>query len=120
MAKAPMQSTQQVVSTGVEILYKSHYEGEAITLDTTAFTNGVCKAGTPMAKDGKKAVTTAGTSGAADTTTAFGILLTDVYEARPQGTVVYMGTINEAVAKTNSGVTVDATMKAAMPRVTFM
>lgn len=120
MAKAPMQTTGQVVNTGVEILYKSDYEGEAITLDTTAFTNGVCKAGTPMAKDGKKGVTTAGTSGAADTTTAFGILLSDVYVERPQGTVVYMGTINEAVAKDNSGVTIDATMKAAMPRITFM
>lgn len=120
MAKAPMQTTGQVVSTGVEILYKSHYEGEAITLDTTAFTNGVCKAGTPMTIAGKKATTTAGTSGAADTTDAFGILLSDVYEGRPQGTVVYMGTINEAVAKANSGVTIDAATKTAMPRVTFM
>lgn len=111
MAKAPMQGTTEVVSTGVEILYKSHYEGEAITLDTTAFTDGVCKAGTPMAKNGQKA------AGADD---VFGILLSDVYEARPQGTVVYMGTINEAAAKANSGVTIDETMKAAMPRVTFM
>lgn len=120
MAKAPMETTGQTVSSGVEILYKSHYEGEAITLDTTAFTNGICKAGTPMARDGKKGATTAGQSGAADTTTAFGILLSDVYEDRPQGTVVYMGTINEAVAKDHSGVTIDATMKAAMPRITFM
>lgn len=120
MAKAPMKTTTGVVSGTVEILYKSHYEGEAITLDTTAFTNGVCKAGTPMARDGKKGATTAATESAAASTTAFGILLSDVYEERPQGTVVYMGTINEAVAKDHSGVTVDATMKAAMPRITFM
>lgn len=120
MAKAPMKTTGQTVYSGVEILYKSRYEGEAITLDTTAFTNGVCKAGTPIAKDGEKGSTTAATETAAASTTAFGILLSDVYEDRPQGTVVYMGTINEAVAKDHSGVTIDATMKAAMPRITFM
>ena len=43
-----------------------------------------------------------------------------VYEARPQGSVVYMGTIDEDVAKTHSGVTIDAAMKGAMPRITFM
>lgn len=111
MAKAPMETTGQTGSSGVEILYKSHYEGEAITLDTASFTEGVCKAGTPMTKTGTTA------TGAED---AFGILLSDVYEDRPQGTVVYMGTINEAVAKDHSGVTIDATMKAAMPRITFM
>lgn len=120
MAKASMKTTTEIVSGGVEILYKSDYEAEAITLDTTAFTDGVCKAGTPIARDGKKGVTTAGAGGAADTTTAFGILLSDVYEERPQGTVVYMGTINTDAAKANSGVTIDAAMKAAMPRVTFM
>lgn len=120
MALESMGYTTKTVDSGVEILYNSDYVGDAMTLDTTAFTDGVCKAGTPIAKDGKKGVTTAGTSGAADTTTAFGILLADVYQERPQGTVVYVGTINEAVAKANSGVTIDAAMKAAMPRVTFM
>lgn len=120
MAKAAMKTAAEVVSGSVEILYKSDYEAEAITLDTTAFTDGVCKAGTPIARDGKKGTTTAGASGAASTTTAFGILLKDVYEDRPQGTVVYMGTINADAAKTHSGVTIDDTMKAAMPRVTFM
>lgn len=120
MAKAPMKTTAEVVTGNVEVLYKSNYEAEAITLDSTAFTNGICKAGTPIARDGKIAATTPGASGAAATTTAFGILLSDVYEARPQGSVVYMGTINESVAKDHSGVTIDDTMKAAMPRVTFM
>lgn len=111
MTKAPMKTTAEVVPGGVEILYKSDYEAEAITLDTAAFTDGVCKAGTPMTRTGAAA------AGADD---AFGVLLKDVYEDRPQGTVVYMGVINEDEAKTHSGVTIDATMKAAMPRITFM
>lgn len=111
MAKAPMKTTAEVVSGDVEILYKSDYEAEAITLDTTAFTDGMCKAGTPMTRDGKKA------TGADD---VFGILLKDVAESRPQGTVVYFGTINTEVAKDHSGVTVDAAMQAAMKNVVFM
>ncbi len=111
MAKAPMEATTEIVSGSVEILYKSDYEAEAVTLDTAAFTDGVCKAGTPMTKDGTIA------AGAED---VLGVLLKDVYEARPQGSVVYMGTIDEDVAKTHSGVTIDAAMKGAMPRITFM
>lgn len=120
MSLASMGYTGNSVAGEIEILYKSNYEAEAITLDTTAFTDGVCKAGTPMAKDGKKAVTTPGASGAAATTTAFGVLLSDVYKDRPQGSVVYFGTINEDVAKAHSGVTIDDTMKAAMKNVVFM
>lgn len=120
MALESMGYTGNSVAGEVEILYKSNYEAEAITLDTTAFTDGVCKAGTPMAKDGKKATTTAGSGGAASTTTAFGVLLKDVYQDRPQGSVVYFGTINEDVAKSHSGVTIDATMKAAMNNIVFM
>lgn len=111
MAKAPMKTTTEVVSGSEEILYKSDYEAEAITLDNAAFTGGVCKAGTPMTRTGTKA------TGADD---VFGLLRWDVYETRPQGTVVYMGTINEEAAETHSGVTIDDTMKAAMPRITFM
>lgn len=120
MALESMGYSGKSIAGEVEILYKSNYEAEAITLDTTAFTDGVCKAGTPVAKDGKKAVTTPGASGAAATTTAFGVLLSDVYKDRPQGSVVYFGTINEDVAKSHSGITIDDTMKSAMKNVVFM
>ena len=36
MAKAPMEATTEIVSGSVEILYKSDYEAEAVTLDTAA------------------------------------------------------------------------------------
>lgn len=111
MALESMGYTGHSVVGEVEILYKSNYEAEATTLDTTAFTDGVCKAGTPMTKTGTIA------TGADD---VLGILLSDVYQERPQGSVVYFGTINEAVAKEHSGVTIDAAMKTAMKNVVFM
>lgn len=63
MALGTMGYTRTVVDGDVEILYNSEYVGDAITLDVSAFTNGVCKAGNGIAKDGKKASVTGGTKG---------------------------------------------------------
>lgn len=117
MALGTMKYAEVSASSGVEILYNSEYVGKALTLDSTAFTSGICKAGTPMAADGKKAVTS---SESTPTSTAIGILLEDVYEERPHGTIVIGGYINTAKAQAHSGVTVDATAKAAMKNVVFM
>lgn len=116
MALEPMGYTAKAVSGDVEILYNSEYVGDAMTLDTSAFTDGVCKAGTPMAASGKKSAT----DGTAKTSNAVGILLHDVAKERPQGTVVIGGYINTAVAQTHSGVTYDAETKAALKNVVFM
>lgn len=113
MALADMKVAHKSISGDVEILWNSDFIGRALTLDTTAFTEGVCKAGTPIDKDGKKAVTSSSASN------AIGILLEDVYVERPQGTVVYDGTINLTVAQTHSGITYDAPTKAALPKITF-
>lgn len=113
MALAEMKTTVKSSGNGVEILWNADFVGRALTLDTTAFTEGICKAGTPIAADGKKAATSSGSSN------AIGILLEDVYEERPQGTVVYDGTINLSVAQTHSGVTYDDATKTALPKVTF-
>lgn len=120
MAHEVMGFSRKTVDSGVEILFNSEYVGMAVTLDTTAFTNGVCEAGTPIAKDGKKGVTTPGANGAAGTTTAFGILLADVHQDRPQATIVIGGYINTAVASAHSGVTYDAETKTALKNVVFM
>jgi hypothetical protein len=114
MALGTMKYSEVSAPADVEILYNSEYVGKALTLDSTAFTSGVCKAGTPMAADGKKAATTS------DASTAVGVLLWDVYEDRPQGTIVIGGYINTAKAQAHSGVTVDAAAKAAMKNVVFM
>lgn len=114
MALGTMKYAEVSASSGVEILYNSEYVGKALTLDSTAFTSGICKAGTPMAADGKKATTTT------DTSNAIGILLEDVEESRPVGTIVIGGYINTAKAQAHSGVTVDAPTKTALKNVVFM
>lgn len=66
-----MEFTESNITSQKEIL-KRKLGGElteSITLDGTAFTNGVCKAGNPIDKDGK--VVNGGTSDG----TAVGILL---------------------------------------------
>lgn len=63
MALGTMGFTRTVVDGGYEILYNSEYVGDALTLDTGAFTDGLCKAGTPIAIDGTKAAISGGTKG---------------------------------------------------------
>lgn len=109
MAIQAMGFNQTVVNDGVEILYNSDYVGKAITLDSTAFTDNVCKAGTP--------ISTAGVI--ANSASAFGILLHDVHQDRPQGTIVIGGYINTAVAQEHSGETIAEDAKTALKNVVF-
>ena len=110
MALAEMGYTRAEAAGGVEILYNSEYVGDAVTLDESAFTEGVCKAGTPVTESGEIA------SGS----DAFGILLHDVPLERPQGTAVIGGYINTAKAEEHSGVTISDSVKDALKNVVFM
>ena len=96
-----------------EILFNDHYVAKRKVLDFTGNANGVIKAGTPIGSDGKAAVTTESTSN------AIGVLLHDTYSDNPNGSIVIHGFIDTAKAQANSGVTVDAPTKAALPLVLF-
>lgn len=100
---------------GIEIL--AAYDFTAIPFTVTETT--AVKAGTPMTLAGKKATFTAGTNGAAGTTTANGILLYDVDPTEnPNAALVVQGVIDQKKAETNSGVTYDAAaLKAAVPGI---
>lgn len=107
---------QLVYGGDVQILKRPPFEGIAITLDfssvsaTDAVTGKkIVKAGTPISSAGV----------AANTTSAAGILLFDVLEDRPQGTILKKAYINTAVAQAHSGVTVSADAKAALPMIVF-
>ena len=104
-------SSKSVMATP-EIL-KRHTGAELIvpvTIHSTAFISGVCKAGTPIDADGK----------VANTSSVKGILLNDVYADNPNGAlIVAFATINVANAKANSGVTLDATVKTALANIVF-
>ena len=87
---------------------------ESITLVAGAFTNGLCKAGTPINADGGKATTTSGTNN------AVGILLYDVTDDNPVASIVKAyACVNASVGASHSGVTYDDALKTALNLITF-
>lgn len=109
MALANMAVKRSTVTTDPEILYNARYTSKALTLDEAAFSEGVCKAGTPVDEGGV----------VANNNNAIGVLLHDVYLERPQATVVIGGYIHTKRAEDHSGVTVSTEAKAAMKNVVF-
>lgn len=98
------------INSTPEIL-KRKLGGELLVPVTiTEFANGVCKAGSPIGADGK----------IANTADAAGILLYDVYEENPNGSIVKAyATINLANAEANSGLTIAEAVKTTLANVTF-
>lgn len=80
-----------------------------VTVAVDSFTNGVCKAGTPLTSAGVKT-----------TESPDGILLSDVYADNPNGALVKaFAVIDATVAATHSGVTYDSTLEAKFPNIVF-
>ena len=98
------------VTTTPEIL-KRKLGGEYFApITVTDFTNGVCKAGSPIGADGTVQ------NGAS----AVGILLYDVYEENPNGSLIKaFAVVNTANAEANTGLTIDSAVKTALPMVIF-
>ena len=110
-----MQYEQTEYLGDVQILKRKPFEGIPMTLDFTSVStklpNGkkVVKAGTPI-----------GAIGVVDNTaTVVGILLHDVSEDRPQGTLLKKAYINTALAEKHCGVTYEDAVKTALPMVVF-
>ena len=110
-----MQYEQTEYVGDVQILNRKPFEAIPMTLDFSSVSdklaNGkkVVKAGTPIGK-----------TGVLDNTgTVVGILLHDVTEDRPQGTLLKKAYINTAVAQAHSGVTIEAAVKTALPMIVF-
>lgn len=100
----------------VQILKRPPFEGVAITLDFTSVSDvdtatgkKIVKAGSPLSAAGV----------VANTSSAIGILLFDVLEDRPQGTILKKAYINTSVAEAHSGVTYADAVKSALPMVVF-
>lgn len=113
MARGDMAVESTAFGAGVEILNRPHFRGVPMTIDFSGVTdegdNGekVVRAGTPIDKDGVPADETPWTG-------ATGILLVDVYESRPQGTLVTEGYIHTGRAQENSDLTYDGALVTAM------
>ena len=111
-----MKFTESTVTTQKEIL-KRRLGGELfeeIILDTSAFTDHVCKAGNPISAAGKKV------NGGGSDAAAVGILLTDVYDSNPNGTIVKaFACVNEKNANANASITIATAVKTALPLIVF-
>ena len=110
-----MQYEQTEYVGDVQILKRKPFEAIPMTLDFTSvetkLANGkkVVKAGTPI-----------GATGTVDNTaTVVGVLLHDVTEDRPQGTLLKKAYIDTAVAQAHSDVTIEAAVKTALPMIVF-
>ena len=114
MARGDMGYKSTSVGLGTEILNRTKFEGVSMTIDFTSNTSTdaetgekLVKAGTPIDKDGKAVVATPWTG-------AVGILLDDVYESRPQGTILKKAYINHKRVTAHAGITYDAKLVAAL------
>lgn len=119
MARGDMLFESTSIGTQVEILNRSPFEGVPMTIDfesveTKDSETGekVVKAGMPIDNSGQPQNTTPWTG-------AVGILLHDVYESRPQGTILKKAYVNKTAAEANASVTYDATLEGLLPMIVF-
>ena len=114
MARGDMKVTNYKVGTQVEILNRLPFEGVPMTIDFSSVSDTdadtgekVVKAGTPINQSGVPQKSTPFTG-------AVGILLHDVYEGRPQGTILKKAYINHKRVTAHTGITYDAALVAAL------
>lgn len=113
MARGSMAVETTAFGTGAEILNRPPFKGVSMTIDFTDVTEDeatgkkIVKAGTPINKDGVPVSTTPWTG-------AVGILLVDVREERPQGTILTEAYVHTGRAQKNSGLTYDGALVTAM------
>lgn len=113
MARGDMAVETASFGTGTEILNRPPFKGVSMTIDFTDVTadektgEKIVKAGTPINKDGVPVSTTPWTG-------AVGILLVDVREKRPQGTILTEAYVHTGRAQKNSGLTYDGALVTAM------
>lgn len=119
MARGDMLFESVDVGGQVEILNRSPFEGVPMTIDFTSVSTTdpdsgekVVRAGMPISAAGAEVKTTPWTG-------AVGILLHDVYESRPQGTILKKAYINETAAEANASVTYDDALYKLFPMIVF-
>lgn len=119
MARGDMLFESVDIGGQVEILNRSPFEGVSMTIDFTSVSTTdpdsgekVVRAGMPISAAGVEVKTTPWTG-------AVGILLHDVYESRPQGTILKKAYINKTAAQANASVTYDTTLEGLFPMIVF-
>lgn len=109
MAIKEMKVSAKTIADEVQILKRPGFEAIPITLDSTAFTDGVCKAGAPIGAGGV----------IKNDKNCIGILKEDVFEDRPQGTILKKAYVRTDVITKHFGTAIAETAKAALPMIVF-
>lgn len=109
MAIQSMGITETTIADEVQILKRPGFEAIPITLDSTAFTGGVCKAGAPIGDGGV----------IKNDKSCIGILKEDVLQSRPQGTILKKAYVRNDVIKKHYGTEIAEAAKAALPMIVF-
>lgn len=95
------------------ILTRTGYDALSITLDESAFTDNVCKAGTPLDKDGK----------IANDSNVYGILFHDVRLTgnlrNATGSVLTRAYVSLSRVESSSGMTISDDVKNKLPMIRF-
>ena len=114
MARGDMLFDSIGVGLQTEILNRTPFEGVPMTLDFTSVTTTDPETSEKVVKAGTPITSAVASVKATPWTGAIGILLHDVYESRPQGTILKRAYINTGRAQTNSGLTYDDDLVAAL------
>lgn len=109
MAIQSMSITETTVADEVQILKRPGFEAIPITLDSTAFTDGICKAGAPIGAGGV----------IKNDKNCIGILKEDVLQSRPQGTILKKAYVRNDMITKHYGTPIADTAKAALPMIVF-
>lgn len=109
MAIQAMGVTETIIADEVQILKRPGFEAIPITLDSTAFTDGVCRAGAPIGAGGV----------IKNDKNCIGILKEDVLQSRPQGTILKKAYVRNDVITSHYGTEIADTAKAALPMIVF-
>lgn len=119
MARGNMMVENTTYGGNAEILNRPPFEGVPMTIDFAGVTTEepttkekIVKAGTPIDKVGKPVTATPWTG-------AVGVLLEDVYEHRPQGTILQKAYINVTRAQAHNGLTYDGKLADMFRQIQF-
>lgn len=109
MAIQEMKVSATTIADEAQILKRPGFEAIPITLDSSAFTDGVCKAGAPIGAGGV----------IMNNGNCLGILKEDVPQTRPQGTILKKAYVRNDVITEHYGTAISDEAKAALPMIVF-
>ncbi len=118
MARGDMKfKSWDIAVSGVEILNREPYEAIPMTIDFTSVSTTDDATGKKVVRAGSVISSSGTVIAATPWTGALGILMSDVYESRPQGSILIKAYVNKVRAEANANITYDDALKAVLPQI---